>query len=163
MQPSKHRSIVNTDTGIRSCLEDHQRCATSSDEAANTFETKFSDKDSGINYLRQAKLNTWTREEYDSMMPPQAGTGKQAPREFTSRVAGCSSMVGVISLSSGFRVSPKPQAPKTLNAYTQGFAWGGSCEVVQGFQSIRGRGLWSCLRQCTLLINPKHKTLNPKP
>ncbi|CAK0801151.1 unnamed protein product, partial [Prorocentrum cordatum] len=59
--------------GIRKQLEEHGRCGISSDEAANTFQTPFSDVESGVHYLSCAKLNTWTQSEHDG---PATGNGK---------------------------------------------------------------------------------------
>ncbi|CAK0825868.1 unnamed protein product, partial [Prorocentrum cordatum] len=72
----KDKLVVNTDCtteGIRKQLEEHRRCGISSDEAANTFLTPFSDQESGVQYLSCAKLNTWTQSEYDG---PATGNGK---------------------------------------------------------------------------------------
>ncbi|CAE7917876.1 unnamed protein product [Symbiodinium necroappetens] len=86
----KDRTILNTDSttkGIRNCLEAHSRCAVSSDEAATTFDTKFSDKESGLHFLAPTKLNTWTQGEYDG---PQTGQSKQVlgAYNFMLKVAG---------------------------------------------------------------------------
>ena len=86
----KARTILNTDSttkGIRNCLEQHGRCAVSSDEAANTFDTKFSDRESGLHFLPPTKLNTWTQGEYDG---PLTGQSKQVLGDynFMLKVAG---------------------------------------------------------------------------
>ena len=70
----KDRTILHTDSttkGIRNCLEQYGRCAVSSDEAANTFDTKFSDRESGLHFLPPTKLNTWTQGEYDGPWLPK--------------------------------------------------------------------------------------------
>ena len=62
------KSVLTTDCttkGVRNCLKDHKRCGISTDEAANTFDTKFSDKESGIHFVSVTKLNTWTQAEFD--------------------------------------------------------------------------------------------------
>ncbi|CAK0799279.1 unnamed protein product, partial [Prorocentrum cordatum] len=72
----KDKLVTNTDCtteGIRKQLEEHRRCGISSDEAANTFLTPFSDQESGVQYLSCAKRNTWTQSEYDG---PATGNGK---------------------------------------------------------------------------------------
>ncbi|CAK0910438.1 unnamed protein product, partial [Prorocentrum cordatum] len=72
----KDKLVMNTDCttkGIRKQLEEHGRCGISSDEAANTFQTPFSDVESGVHYLSCAKLNTWTQSEHDG---PATGNGK---------------------------------------------------------------------------------------
>eukprot|EP00435_Cladocopium_sp_Y103_P060230 s512_g22.t1 len=63
-----NKSILTTDCttkGVRNCLQEFARCGVSTDEAANTFETKFSDKESGIHFVSMTKLNTWTQSEFD--------------------------------------------------------------------------------------------------
>ena len=62
------KSVLTTDCtikGVRNCLQEFGRCGVSTDEAANTFETKFSDKESGIHFVSMTKLNTWTQSEFD--------------------------------------------------------------------------------------------------
>ena len=71
----RDRSILTTDSttkGIRNCLKEFGRCGVSSDEAANTFETKMSDRDAGLHFISMTKLNTWTQSEYDG---PTTGHG----------------------------------------------------------------------------------------
>ena len=71
----KERSVLTTDSttkGVRNCLKEYGRCAVTSDEAANTFETKQSDREMGIHFVSITKLNTWTQSEYDG---PTTGNG----------------------------------------------------------------------------------------
>ncbi|CAJ1457592.1 unnamed protein product [Effrenium voratum] len=82
--------VMNTDCttkGVRLSLQEHGRCAISSDEAANTFLTKYSDKDCGLHFLAPAKLNTWTQCEHDG---PATGQGKMTLSQynFLLKVAG---------------------------------------------------------------------------
>lgn len=84
------QAVLTTDSttkGIRNCLKDHGRCAVCSDEAANTFETKLSDKEAGIHFISMTKLNTWTQGEFDG---PTTGNGSFSLEKynFMLKVAG---------------------------------------------------------------------------
>ena len=74
-QAFQDRSVLTTDSttkGIRNCLKDYGRCGVTSDEAANTFDTRMSDRESGIHFIAVTKLNTWTQGEPDA---PTTGNG----------------------------------------------------------------------------------------
>lgn len=65
----KRRLIFVTDAttkGIRAQLLNTRRTLASSDEATNTMETPWSDKDAGLHFLSKPKLNTWTQAECDN-------------------------------------------------------------------------------------------------
>ena len=101
-QEFKDRSILTTDSttkGIRNCLKDYGRCGVTSDEAANTFETKQSDRECGIHFISVTKLNTWTQSEHDG---PTTGNGSftLSNYNFMLKVAGQNEIVEEV-------VSPK--------------------------------------------------------
>ena len=77
----KDKSALTTAKGIRSCLRDHGRCAVSSDEAANTFETRMSYREAGLHFISVTKLNA-----YDG---PTTGDGSfsQSDYNFMLKVA----------------------------------------------------------------------------
>eukprot|EP00438_Fugacium_kawagutii_P001502 Skav202548 [mRNA] locus=scaffold2011:358482:361283:- [translate_table: standard] len=94
-QAFQDRSILTTDSatkGIRNCLKDYGRCGVTSDEAANTFDTKMSDREAGIHFISMTKLNTWTQSEYDG---PTTGNGSftLSNYSFMLKVAGQTEVV----------------------------------------------------------------------
>ena len=94
-QPFKDRSVLPTDSttkGIRNCLKDYGRCGVTSDEAANTFDTTMSDRESGIHFVAVTKLNTWTQSEPDG---PTTGNGSftLSNYNFMLKVAGQNQVV----------------------------------------------------------------------